>query len=237
MTNTINTFAHILATHVGTPEADDANLAAETAAAIAAIPERLEAGDVFVEPPKNLEDIIMTEGTANLPILEDALNTMLSPTGPKKRKTLSFAPVLTDEEKAEAVSEASAEAKPAKGKREKAPKAEKPAKPAKVKAEKAPKEPKPAKEPKAPKVKAEKPAKEPRPTKTQDLIELLQATDGATGKDVQELFGWLAHTARGAISTLHRKPGFPKGHKVERTQEEGRGSVYRIVAVKTEGEG
>ena len=234
MTNTINTFAHILATHVGAPEAEDANLATETAAAIAAIPERLEAGDVFVEPPKNLEDIIMTEGTANLPILEDALNTMLSPTGPKKRKTLSFAPVLTDEEKAEAASEASAEGKPAKGKGKGGKFG---SAPAKVKAEKAPKEPKPAKEPKAPKVKAEKPAKEPRPTKTQDLIELLQATDGATGKDVQELFGWLPHTARGAISTLHRKTGFPAGHKVERTQEEGRGSVYRIVPVKTEGEG
>lgn len=205
MTNSINTFAHILADHIGTPETDNANLAAETATAIAAIPERLEAGDIFVEPPTNMEDIIMTEGKANLPILENALNEMLSP-APKKRKTLSFAPVMTDEEKAEAAAEAAGEAKPAKGKREKAPK-------------------------------AEKPAKAPRPTKTHDLIDLLQAKDGATGKEVQELFGWLPHTTRGAISTLHRKPGFPKGHTVERTQEEGRGSVYRIVPIKTEGEG
>lgn len=232
--NLINTFAHILEASTTTVENETVDsIVAETEAAIAAIPERLEAGEIFVEPPKNLEDIVMTEGKANLPILEAALNTVLAP-APKKRKTLTLAPIMTDEEKAEAAAEAKGEGKPAKGKGKGGKFG---SAPAKVKAEKAPKEPKPAKEPKAPKVKAEKPAKEPRPTKTQDLIELLQATDGATGKDVQELFGWLPHTARGAISTLHRKTGFPAGHKVERTQEEGRGSVYRIVPVKTEGEG
>lgn len=235
MTNLINTFAHILEASTAGVENEvpaeatateaTADLAAETAAAIEAIPERLEAGEVFVDPPKDMDGIMLTE----------------EPAAPKKRKTLSLAPVMTDDEKAAAA----AEAKPAKGKGKGKAKGldvlaaagrmdfdpMKVRKPAKAKAEKPAKEPKPAKAPKEP-----KPAKEPRETKVSQLIEMLQSKTGATGKELQEMFGWLPHTTRGAISTLHRKSAFPAGHKVERTQEEGRGSVYRIVKTE-EGQG
>jgi hypothetical protein len=60
------------------------------------------------------------------------------------------------------------------------------------------------------------------------LIALLQAPDGATMDEIVAATGWLAHTARGAMSgALGKKLGLV----VTSAKEEGRGRVYRIEAV------
>lgn len=250
--NNIGTFAHILEASTSTAtlaETVDA-IAADTGATVEAGTEVLD-GEIL--PPES-ETKPDSEAPAATGEADAADETPVDIFGmakemadevaaePAKRKKLSLKPILTDEEKAEA----EAAAKPAKGKGKKgkgletleaagrmdfdavAAKAGKPAK--------APKEPK---APKAAKpAKAEKPAegpKEPRHTKTQDLIDMLLSEKGATGKELQEMFGWLPHTTRGAISTLHRKNGFPAGHKVVREKDDERGSFYRIVKIEAEG--
>lgn len=62
-------------------------------------------------------------------------------------------------------------------------------------------------------------------TKQAMLIALLQAPDGATMEEIIAATGWLAHTARGAMSgALGKKLGLV----VTSAKEEGRGRVYRI---------
>ncbi|OYU38927.1 MAG: hypothetical protein CFE33_14005 [Pseudorhodobacter sp. PARRP1] len=76
---------------------------------------------------------------------------------------------------------------------------------------------------------AEAPApKQPTPragTKQAMLIALLQAPDGATMDEIVAATGWLAHTARGAMSgALGKKLGLV----VTSVKEDDRGRVYRI---------
>jgi hypothetical protein len=62
-------------------------------------------------------------------------------------------------------------------------------------------------------------------TKQAMLITLLQAPDGATMDEIVAATGWLAHTARGAMSgALGKKLGLV----VASEKEEGRGRVYRL---------
>ena len=62
-------------------------------------------------------------------------------------------------------------------------------------------------------------------TKQAMLITLLRASDGATMDEIVAATGWLAHTARGAMSgALGKKLGLV----VTSTKEERRGRVYRI---------
>jgi len=62
-------------------------------------------------------------------------------------------------------------------------------------------------------------------TKQAMLITLLEAPEGATMEEIIAATGWLAHTARGAISgALGKKLGLV----VTAAKEEGRGRVYRI---------
>ena len=62
-------------------------------------------------------------------------------------------------------------------------------------------------------------------TKQAMLISLLRAPDGATMDEIVAATGWLAHTARGAMSgALGKKLGLV----VTSAKENGRGRVYRI---------
>ena len=62
-------------------------------------------------------------------------------------------------------------------------------------------------------------------TKQAMLITLLREPDGATMDEIVATTGWLAHTARGAMSgALGKKLGLV----VTSTKENGRGRVYRI---------
>lgn len=62
-------------------------------------------------------------------------------------------------------------------------------------------------------------------TKQAKLITLLQAPDGATMDEIVAATGWLAHTARGAMSgALGKKLGLV----VTSAKEDDRGRVYRI---------
>ena len=62
-------------------------------------------------------------------------------------------------------------------------------------------------------------------TKQAMLISMLRAPDGATIEEIMTATGWLAHTARGALSgALGKKLGLV----VTSAKEEGRGRVYRI---------
>ena len=62
-------------------------------------------------------------------------------------------------------------------------------------------------------------------TKQAMLIALLQAPDGATMDEIVAATGWLAHTARGAMSgALGKKLGLV----VTSAKEDARGRVYRI---------
>jgi hypothetical protein len=62
-------------------------------------------------------------------------------------------------------------------------------------------------------------------TKQAMLISLLQAPEGATMEEIVVATGWLAHTARGAMSgALGKKLGLV----VTSTKEVERGRVYRI---------
>ncbi len=65
-------------------------------------------------------------------------------------------------------------------------------------------------------------------TKQAMLINLLQAPDGATMDEIVAATGWLAHTARGAMSgALGKKLGFVVTSEKDAT----RGRVYRLPAV------
>jgi hypothetical protein len=65
-------------------------------------------------------------------------------------------------------------------------------------------------------------------TKQAMLISLLQDPDGATMDEILAATGWLAHTARGAMSgALGKKLGL----LVTSAKEQGRGRVYRIFPV------
>ena len=62
-------------------------------------------------------------------------------------------------------------------------------------------------------------------TKQAMLIALLQAPDGATMDEIVAATGWLAHTARGAMSgALGKKQGLV----VTSEKDEARGRVYRL---------
>lgn len=61
-------------------------------------------------------------------------------------------------------------------------------------------------------------------TKQALLIEMLSAKNGATLDALAEATSWLPHTTRAALTGL-RKRGFA----IDRTREDGSGSVYRIV--------
>ena len=64
-------------------------------------------------------------------------------------------------------------------------------------------------------------------TKQAMLIALLRVPDGATMDEIVAATGWLAHTARGAMSgALGKKLGLV----VTSAKEDGRGRVYRIAA-------
>lgn len=66
-------------------------------------------------------------------------------------------------------------------------------------------------------------------TKQAMLIALLRAPDGATMEEIVTATGWLAHTARGAMSgALGKKLGLV----VTSEKEEGRGRVYRIIEAR-----
>ena len=62
------------------------------------------------------------------------------------------------------------------------------------------------------------------------MIEMLRAKGGATLNALVEATGWLPHTTRAALTGL-RKRGF----SIERTREEGAGSIYRIVPAADRG--
>ena len=65
-------------------------------------------------------------------------------------------------------------------------------------------------------------------TKQAKLITLLQAPDGATMDEIVAATGWLAHTARGAMSgALGKKLGLVVASEKDAT----RGRVYRLPAV------
>jgi hypothetical protein len=65
-------------------------------------------------------------------------------------------------------------------------------------------------------------------TKQAMLIALLQAPDGATMDEIVAATGWLAHTARGAMSgALGKKLGLV----VTSEKDAARGRVYRLTAV------
>jgi biotin operon repressor len=76
----------------------------------------------------------------------------------------------------------------------------KPKKVAKAKAVKAAKVKKPKK---AATAKTEKAPRD--GSKKQKLIAMISRKSGATGEELQEAFGWLPHTVRGALSTLRSK--------------------------------
>lgn len=89
------------------------------------------------------------------------------------------------------------------------------------------------------KPKAEKPAKKtatkdvkkaaPKPTKTDDMVAMLKRAKGATGAEISEALGWLAHTTRAAVSTLPKKKQMPEGYSLTSEKDEKRGRVYRLV--------
>jgi len=64
-----------------------------------------------------------------------------------------------------------------------------------------------------------------RPNKQTMLIEMLQASDGATIAQIVEATGWQPHTVRGAISGALKKK---LGLNVVSEKVDGRGRVYRI---------
>jgi hypothetical protein len=70
-------------------------------------------------------------------------------------------------------------------------------------------------------------------TKQAMLIEMLQTAEGATMGEIVAATGWLAHTARGAMSgALGKKLGLV----VTSEKEEGKGRVYRAFLPRRENE-
>lgn len=65
-------------------------------------------------------------------------------------------------------------------------------------------------------------------TKQATLIAMLRAPDGATIEEIMAATGWLAHTARGAISGALKKK---LGLAVNSAKDEVRGRVYHLPAV------
>ncbi len=60
------------------------------------------------------------------------------------------------------------------------------------------------------------------------VIDMLSGSKGATLEALVDATGWLPHTTRAVLTGL-RKRGF----EIDRTRDEKRGSVYRIVSQKT----
>lgn len=64
-------------------------------------------------------------------------------------------------------------------------------------------------------------------TKQAALIAMLRAPDGATIEEIMAATGWLAHTARGAMSGALKKK---LGLEVSSEKDDARGRVYRLPA-------
>lgn len=64
-------------------------------------------------------------------------------------------------------------------------------------------------------------------TKQATLIAMLRAPNGATIEEIMAATGWLAHTARGAMSGALKKK---LGLEVSSEKDEARGRVYRLPA-------
>ena len=64
-------------------------------------------------------------------------------------------------------------------------------------------------------------------TKQATLIAMLRAPDGATIEEIMAATGWLAHTARGAMSGALKKK---LGLEVSSEKDDARGRVYRLPA-------
>ncbi len=62
-------------------------------------------------------------------------------------------------------------------------------------------------------------------TKQAQIIALMQRPEGASIAEIVEATGWLAHTARSAISGALKKK---LGLRITSVKEQGRGAVYRI---------
>lgn len=65
-------------------------------------------------------------------------------------------------------------------------------------------------------------------TKQAQIIAMLQRPEGATVADIVEATSWLAHSARGLISGALKKK---LGLSIRAEKVEGRGTVYRILAI------
>jgi Protein of unknown function (DUF3489) len=66
-------------------------------------------------------------------------------------------------------------------------------------------------------------------SKIQQVIDALRLPKGATIAELSKLTGWQHHSVRGAISgTLKKRMGLA----IERSADEDRGSIYRIVTAK-----
>lgn len=64
-------------------------------------------------------------------------------------------------------------------------------------------------------------------TKQATLIQMLRCPEGATIEEIMEATGWLAHTARGALSGALKKK---LGLEVSSRKDETRGRVYHLPA-------
>ncbi|TAL77023.1 MAG: DUF3489 domain-containing protein [Beijerinckiaceae bacterium] len=63
-----------------------------------------------------------------------------------------------------------------------------------------------------------------RVTKKSEIIALLQRPEGASLEALIAATGWLSHTTRAALTGLRKS-----GYEIERRQEKGLGSIYRII--------
>ena len=77
----------------------------------------------------------------------------------------------------------------------------------------------------AAKTQLQKPPTQRAGTKQAMLIEMLQASEGATIAEIITATGWLAHTARGVISGVLKKK---LGLSITAAKVDGRGLVYRL---------
>ena len=64
-------------------------------------------------------------------------------------------------------------------------------------------------------------------SKQSKMIDMMKRTNGASLAELQEKFGWQAHTVRGAVAGALKKK---LGLKVEASKDEKRGLVYKIAA-------
>ena len=63
-------------------------------------------------------------------------------------------------------------------------------------------------------------------SKTDQVLSLLQRSDGATIEQLAAATSWLPHTTRAALTGLKKK-----GHVITSEKREGQGRVYRVAAV------